>query len=71
MAFLSVVAVPENPRCHLPRIRRGGRDCSLLPRMDDKGLCRAFIGSVAEGTVRHAACPELGVPSIVLRGRPG
>ena len=27
------------------------------------GLRRAFIGSVAEGTVRHAACPVLVVPS--------
>jgi hypothetical protein len=27
------------------------------------GLRRALIGSVAEGTVRHAACPVLVVPS--------
>ena len=35
------------------------------------GLRRAFIGSVAEGTVRHAACPVLVVPSFSLEGKRG
>ena len=35
------------------------------------GLRRAFIGSVAEGTVRHAACPVLVVPSFSLQGKRG
>ena len=35
------------------------------------GLRRAFIGSVAEGTVRHAACPVLVVPSFSLAGKRG
>jgi hypothetical protein len=34
-------------------------------------LRRAFIGSVAEGTVRHAACPVLVVPSFSLEGKRG
>lgn len=35
------------------------------------GLRRAFIGSVAEGTVRHAACPVLVVPSFAREKKRG
>jgi nucleotide-binding universal stress UspA family protein len=40
-----------------------GADLIILSTHGRTGLRRAFIGSVAEGTVRHAACPVLVVPS--------
>jgi nucleotide-binding universal stress UspA family protein len=38
-------------------------DLIILSTHGRTGLRRAFIGSIAEGTVRHAACPVLVVPS--------
>jgi nucleotide-binding universal stress UspA family protein len=40
-----------------------GADLIIISTHGRTGLRRAFIGSVAEGTVRHAACPVLVVPS--------
>ena len=40
-----------------------GADLIVISTHGRTGLRRAFIGSVAEGTVRHAACPVLVVPS--------
>ena len=40
-----------------------GADMIIISTHGRTGLRRAFIGSVAEGTVRHAACPVLVVPS--------
>jgi nucleotide-binding universal stress UspA family protein len=42
-----------------------GADLIIISTHGRTGLRRAFIGSVAEGTVRHAACPVLVVPSFV------
>ena len=42
---------------------REGADMIIISTHGRTGLRRAFIGSVAEGTVRHAACPVLVVPS--------
>ena len=41
-----------------------GADLIIISTHGRTGLRRAFIGSVAEGTVRHAACPVLVVPSL-------
>jgi nucleotide-binding universal stress UspA family protein len=38
-------------------------DLIIISTHGRTGLGRAFIGSVAEGTVRHATCPVLVVPS--------
>jgi nucleotide-binding universal stress UspA family protein len=38
-------------------------DLIIISTHGRTGLRRAFIGSVAEGTVRNAACPVLVVPS--------
>jgi len=40
-----------------------GADLIIISTHGRTGLRHAFIGSVAEGTVRHAACPVLVVPS--------
>ena len=40
-----------------------GADLIIISTHGRTGLRRAFIGSVAEGTVRHAACPVLVVQS--------
>jgi nucleotide-binding universal stress UspA family protein len=40
-----------------------GADLIIISTHGRTGLRRAFIGSVAEGTVRHTACPVLVVPS--------
>ena len=40
-----------------------GADLIIISTHGRTGLRRALIGSVAEGTVRHAACPVLVVPS--------
>ena len=40
-----------------------GADLIIISTHGRTGLRRAFIGSVAEGTVRHAACPVLVVHS--------
>jgi nucleotide-binding universal stress UspA family protein len=40
-----------------------GADLIIISTHGRTGLRRAFIGSVTEGTVRHAACPVLVVPS--------
>ena len=40
-----------------------GADLIIISTHGRTGLRRAFIGSVAESTVRHAACPVLVVPS--------
>jgi len=42
---------------------REGADLIIISTHGRTGLRRALIGSVAEGTVRHAACPVLVVPS--------
>ena len=41
-----------------------GADLIIISTHGRTGLRRAFIGSVAEGTVRHADCPVLVVPSL-------
>jgi nucleotide-binding universal stress UspA family protein len=48
-----------------------GADLIIISTHGRTGLRRAVIGSVAEGTVRHAACPVLVVPSFsgVRKGR--
>src|SRR5215472_15707244 len=40
-----------------------GADLIIISTHGRTGLRRAFIGSVAEGTVRNAGCPVLVVPS--------
>jgi len=40
-----------------------GADLIIISTHGRTGLRRTFIGSVAEGTVRHAACPVVVVPS--------
>jgi nucleotide-binding universal stress UspA family protein len=40
-----------------------GADLIIISTHGRSGLRRALIGSVAEGTVRHASCPVLVVPS--------
>lgn len=42
---------------------RKGADMIIISTHGRTGLRRAVIGSVAEGTVRHATCPVLVVPS--------
>ena len=42
---------------------REGADLIIISTHGRTGLRRALIGSVAEGTVRNAACPVLVVPS--------
>jgi len=40
-----------------------GADLIIISTHGRTGLRRMFIGSVAEGTVRYAACPVVVVPS--------
>jgi nucleotide-binding universal stress UspA family protein len=42
---------------------KAGADLIIISTHGRTGLRRALIGSVAEGTVRYAACPVLVVPS--------
>ena len=42
---------------------KGRADLIIISTHGRTGLRRALIGSVAEGTVRNAACPVLIVPS--------
>ena len=46
-----------------------GADLIIISTHGRTGLRRAFIGSVAEGTVRHAACPVHVVPSFSAEGK--
>jgi len=48
-----------------------GADMIIISTHGRTGLRRAFIGSVAEGTVRHAACPVLVVPSFSRKEKRG
>lgn len=48
-----------------------GADMIIISTHGRTGLRRAFIGSVAEGTVRHAACPVLVVPSFLREQKRG
>ena len=48
-----------------------GADLIVLSTHGRTGLRRAFIGSVAEGTVRHAACPVLILPSFAREKKRG
>ena len=48
-----------------------GADLIIISTHGRTGLRRAFIGSVAEGTVRHAACPVLVVPSFARERKRG
>jgi hypothetical protein len=51
---------------------KAGADLIVISTHGRTGLRRALIGSVAEGTVRYAACPVLVVPSFfALRKEPG
>jgi nucleotide-binding universal stress UspA family protein len=49
---------------------RTGADLIIMSTHGRTGLRRALIGSVAEGTVRHAACPVLVVPSFLGARKP-
>ena len=48
-----------------------GADMIIISTHGRTGLRRAFIGSVAERTVRHAACPVLVVPSFAREKKRG
>ena len=48
-----------------------GVDLIIISTHGRTGLRRAFIGSVAEGTVRNAACPVLVVPSFARLPKSG
>ena len=48
-----------------------GADLIIISTHGRTGLRRAFIGSVAEGTVRHAACTVLVVPSFAPEKKRG
>ena len=48
-----------------------GADLIILSTHGRTGLRRAFIGSVAEGTVRHAVCPVLVVPAFAREKKRG
>jgi len=50
---------------------REGADLIVISTHGRAGLRRALIGSVAEGTVRHAACPVLVVPSFARMRKRG
>ena len=50
---------------------RKGADLIVISTHGRTGLRRALIGSVAEGTVRHAICPVLVVPSLATAPRIG
>jgi nucleotide-binding universal stress UspA family protein len=47
---------------------REGTDLIVIATHGRTGLRRALMGSVAEGTVRHAVCPVLVVPSRATLG---
>ena len=46
-----------------------GADLIIISTYGRTGLRRALIGSVAEGTVRNAACPVLVVPCFSPKGK--
>ena len=46
-----------------------GADLIVIATHGRTGLRRAVMGSVAEGTVRHAVCPVLVVPSLPKRAK--
>jgi nucleotide-binding universal stress UspA family protein len=48
-----------------------GADLIIISTHGRTGLRRAFLGSVAEGTARHARCPVLVVPSFPHAGKKG
>ena len=48
-----------------------GADLIIISTHGRTGLRRVFIGSVAEGTVRNAACPVLVVPSFSRKKKRG
>jgi nucleotide-binding universal stress UspA family protein len=48
-----------------------GADLIVIATHGRTGLRRAVMGSVAEGTVRHAICPVLVVPSLATARRIG
>jgi nucleotide-binding universal stress UspA family protein len=48
-----------------------GADLIIISTHGRTGLRRALIGSVAEGTVRNAACPVLVVPSFSRKRKSG
>ena len=48
-----------------------GADLIIISTHGRTGLRRAFIGSVAEGAVRHAACPVVVVPSFARERKRG
>jgi nucleotide-binding universal stress UspA family protein len=48
-----------------------GADLVIISTHGRTGLRRALIGSVAEGTVRNAACPVLVVPSFSRKRKSG
>jgi nucleotide-binding universal stress UspA family protein len=48
-----------------------GADLIVIATHGRTGLRRALIGSIAEGTVRHAICPVLVVPSLASARRSG
>jgi universal stress protein A len=50
---------------------REGADLIIISTHGRTGLRRAFMGSVAEGTVRNAACPVLVVPSFARLPKSG
>jgi nucleotide-binding universal stress UspA family protein len=50
---------------------REGADLIVISTHGRTGLRRELIGSVAEGTVRHAACPVLVVPSFARMRKRG
>ena len=52
-------------------VAKEGADLIVISTHGRTGLRRAFIGSVAESTVRHAACPVLVVPSFAREKKRG
>lgn len=48
---------------------RQGADLIIISTHGRTGLRHAFLGSVAEGTVRHAGCPVLVVPPFAHSGK--
>src|SRR4029434_5431335 len=50
---------------------REGADLIIISTHGRTGLRRAVMGSVAEATVRHAACPVLVVPSLAREKKRG
>jgi nucleotide-binding universal stress UspA family protein len=48
---------------------KAGADLVIISTHGRTGLRRALIGSISEGTVRHAACPVVVVPSFSRCGK--